>query len=181
MQWRNTAKKYGIVGQTLHWLVVIGIIAAYFTAEAVENDEAAGSFGAHDSIGITILALAALRLGWRLVDRPPPWPATMANYERVIARITHVTFYALLFALPITGWLLSSAEGNPVRYFDLFELPPLASSLDKDTFEDLHETLFNVLLALSVLHVVGALKHHFWNGDHVLRSMLPGRTGRSNP
>ncbi len=174
MQWRNSAEKYSMVGQTLHWLVVIGIIASYATAEAVEDDEVAGSLGLHSSIGITILALAVLRLGWRLVDRTPPWPATMAGYERVIARITHITFYVLLFSLPITGWLLSSAEGDSLRYCGLFNLPPLGSGLAKDMLEDLHEALFNVLLALTVLHVVGALKHHFWNRDHVLRSMLPG-------
>ncbi len=177
MQWRNTAEKYGIVGQALHWLIVIGIIASYLSAEAAEDDEAAGLMGLHGSIGITILVFAILRLGWRLVDRPPPWPATMAGYERMIARATHLTFYALLFAVPITGWLLSSAEGDAVRYFDLFELPPLSSRVAEETFEELHETVFNVLLAFTVLHVAGALKHHFWNRDHVLRSMLPGRAG----
>ena len=177
MRWRNTAQKYGIVGQALHWLIVIGIIASYLTAEAAEDDEAAGLMQLHGSIGITILVLAVLRLGWRLVDRPPPWPATMTGYERMLARATHVTFYVLLFAAPLTGWLLSSAEGDALRYFDLFALPPLPFGVSEETFEDVHETLFNVLLAFAVLHVAGALKHHFWNRDHVLRSMLPGRPG----
>ena len=175
MQWRNTAEKYGIVGQALHWLIVLGIIAAYFIAEAAEDEESTGLMGLHGSIGITILVLAMLRVAWRLADRAPPWPANMAGYERVIARVTHVAFYALLFALPVTGWLLSSAEGDAIRYFDLFALPPLPSRMGEETLEDLHETLFNVLLAFATLHVVGALKHHFWNRDHVLRSMLPGR------
>ena len=181
MQWRNTAEKYGAVGQTLHWLIVFGLIASYFIAEAAEDEESGGLMGLHRSIGITILALAILRLLWRAVDRTPPWPAAMAGYERRVARATHLVFYALLFALPITGWLLSSAEGDPVRYFDLFELPPLSTGVDEDTFEDLHETLFNVLVALAALHVLGALKHHFWNHDHVLRSMLPGRMRPARP
>jgi cytochrome b561 len=178
MQWRNTAERYGIVGQVLHWLVVLGLIASYFLAEAAEDDE--GLMGLHQSVGITILALAVLRLLWRLVDRTPPWPAGMAGYERVIARLTHVAFYLLLFALPLTGWLLSSAEGDAVRFFDLFQLPPLDTGTDDDELEDIHEALFNVLLALAALHVLGALKHHFWNRDHVLRSMLPGSPRRVN-
>jgi cytochrome b561 len=130
--------------------------------------------GLHQSVGLTILTLAVLRLSWRLVDRTPPWPTGMAGYERAIARLTHAGFYVLLFALPLTGWLLSSAEGDAVHYFDLFQLPPLRTGTDGDELEDLHEVLFNVLLALTALHVLGALKHHFWNRDHVLRSMLPG-------
>jgi cytochrome b561 len=175
MQWRNETHKYGAVSQVLHWLIVLGLIASYFVAEAAEDDQVGGLMGLHRSIGITILALAVLRLLWRLYDRTPPWPATMAGYERVIARATHWTFYALLFALPVTGWLLSSAEGDAVRYFDLFDLPALSTGVDEDTFEELHEALFNVLLAFAALHVVGALKHHFWDHDRVLRSMLPGR------
>jgi cytochrome b561 len=163
------------VGQALHWLVVLGLIASYFLAEAAEDQE--GLMGLHRSVGLAILALAVLRLLWRLIDRTPPWPATMAGYERAIARLTHVAFYLLLFALPLTGWLLSSAEGDAVRFFDLFDLPPLSvGATGEDALEDVHEALFNVLLALAVLHVVGALKHHFWNRDHVLRSMLPGRS-----
>ena len=152
MQWRNTAEKYGIVGQTLHWLIVIGLMESYFIAEAAEDEQIGRLMGLHRSIGITILILASLRLLWRWVDRPPPWPATMASYQRVIARASHLIFYALLFALPITGWLLSSAEGDPVRYFDVFELPSLSARAGEETFEELHEALFNVL-----------------------RSMLPGR------
>jgi cytochrome b561 len=173
MQWRNTAEKYGIIGQALHWLVVLGIIAAYFVAEAAEDNE--GLRALHGSIGISILALAVLRVLWRVLDRSPPWPATMAGYERMIARITHLALYVLLFTLSLTGWLLSSAEGDAVRFFGVFELPPLHSAAGEEILEEVHEVLFNILLAFSVLHIVGALKHHFWNRDHVLRSMLPGR------
>lgn len=180
MHWRNSAERYGFVGQSLHWLIVIGLIASYFLAEAAEDDEAGGWMGLHRSVGITILVLAVLRVVWRIVDRRPPWPATMAAYERAIARATHVAFYALLFAQPITGWLLSSAEGDHVLFFGLVELPSISVGADEDTLENLHEMLFNVLVAFAALHVVGALKHQLWDRDHVLRSMLPAR-GTSAP
>ena len=178
MKLRNTDKSYGTVAQTMHWLIVIGLIASYFLAEASEDDEASALMSVHRSVGITILVLAMLRIVWRLADRRPLWPATMAGYERLIARATHWTFYALLFALPITGWMLSSTEGDPVRFVGLFELPRLLSPAGEDMLEELHETLFNVLLALAVLHIVGALKHHLWNRDDVLRSMLPALGSR---
>jgi cytochrome b561 len=183
MEWRNSAERYGFLGQTLHWVIVAGLIASYFIAEAAEDDEVGDLMGLHRSVGLTILSLAILRLLWRLLDRRPPWPATMVAYERVIARATHVIFYVLLFTLPVTGWMVSSAEGDPVRFFDLFGLPPLIVGADEDMLEDLHEILFNVLLGFAVLHVIGALKHHFWNRDDVLRSMLPrrGSQARKDP
>lgn len=175
MQWRNGADRYGIIGQALHWLVVLGIIANYFIAEAAEDEDAGGLMGLHRSVGITILALAVLRLLWRLVDRAPAWPAGMAAYERAIARAVHAAFYLLLFALPLTGWMMSSAEGDAVAWFGLVELPELPVRASEDALEDLHETLFNLLFALAVLHALAALKHHVWDRDHVLRSMLPRR------
>jgi cytochrome b561 len=71
--------------------------------------------------------------------------------------------------------MISSAEGDPVRWFGLVELPTLSVGASEDTLEELHEVLFNVLFALAVLHALAALKHHFWDRDRVLRSMLPGR------
>lgn len=179
MKWRNSAERYGLVGQALHWLVVLGLIAAWLIAEAAEGEDAGNPMGLHRSVGITILGLAILRVLWRLLDRRPSWPAGMAAYERAIARATHVAFYALLFALPLTGWLITSAEGEPVVFFGLVVLPPLSIGADEHALEDLHETLFNVLVVFAVLHTVGALKHHFWDRDRVLRSMLP--RGRHAP
>ena len=179
MQWRNAADRYGIIGQALHWVIVAGLIASYFLAEAGEDDGVGGPMGLHRSVGITILALAILRLYWRLMDRRPPWPASMPVHERAIARATHLIFYVLLFAVPITGWMISSVEGDPVLLFGALELPPIPAGADEDTLEDLHEALFNVLLGFAGLHVVGALKHHFWNRDDVLRSMLPRRMPQS--
>ena len=173
MGWRNTARRYGWFGQALHWLVVAGIIAAYFTAEAGD-----AMLALHRTVGITILALALLRLGWRLSNRPPELPASMARWQRTAARVAHALLYALLFLVPMTGWLLSSAEGDPVVVFGRLEVPPLAAAADPDSFEDLHEMLFNALVAVAFVHAAAALKHHFWDRDGVLRSMLPGRSNR---
>jgi cytochrome b561 len=175
MHWRNTIERYGFIGQSLHWLVVGGIIASYLLAEAAEDDEQGGLMGIHRSLGIAIFALALLRVAWRLVDRTPAWPATMAFWERAAAGAAHLLLYALLFALPLTGWLVSGAQGHSVSFFGLFELPPLQPGADAEALEDVHEALFNVLVALAALHAAAALKHQFWDRDGVLARMLPGR------
>jgi cytochrome b561 len=167
MELRNTASRYGSIATALHWVIVAGIVAQYFLAEAAE--------ALHASIGITILALAVLRVLWRLVELPPELPQTMKNYERVLARATHITLYALLFAVPLTGWALATVDHQYITIFGLFELPRLraAAALTEDQLEEVHEALFNLLLGLAALHIAAALKHHFFDRNNVLRSMLP--------
>jgi cytochrome b561 len=179
MNWRNTAERYGWVAQLLHWAVVAGIAAAWLLAETAEDDDSGRLLDLHRSIGLTILALALVRVAWRLIDRTPPWPRTMAGWERAMAASAHALFYLLLFALPVTGWLLSGAEGQVVTWFGWVELPAIGTGPDEDTLEDVHEFLFNGLLALTALHVTAAMKHHFWDRDRVLTGMLPATRGRS--
>jgi cytochrome b561 len=179
MQWSNTISRYGHVAKALHWLIVAGIIAQYFLAEAAEDRDHGpttpfGAAGLHNAIGITILALAVVRVLWRLIEQPPPLPQTMKTYERVLARAAHLAFYVLLFALPLTGWALAVFDWQSISVFGLFELPQLrVPALTEHQLEEVHETLFNILVGLAALHVVAALKHHFFDRDNVLRSMLP--------
>src|SRR5690606_1799369 len=131
----------------LHWLIVLGLAAQYFLAEAADGDEVGGPMGLRRPIGITLLGLAVLRLGWRLLDRRPLWPSTMTGYGCALARITRLAFYLLLFLLPLTGWRLSSAEGDAIDMIGLLEVPPLVPVGAADAYEEGHELLFNVLLA----------------------------------
>jgi cytochrome b561 len=170
MHWRNTASRYGLAPSLLHWIIVASVIAEYFIAEAGEDAE--GLMGLHMSIGLAIFVLATLRLAWRLLDVRPAWPATMGPRQVLVARIVHGAFYALLFALPVTGWLLASAEGESASFFGLFTLPA-APAADEELLEATHETMFNILVALALLHVAAALKHHFIDRDGVLKGMLP--------
>jgi cytochrome b561 len=189
MQWLNTRSRYGFVGVSLHWMTVAAIIAQYVLAEAAKERESepAGILSAanlHTSLGIAVLALAVLRLLWRLVELPPTPPVGMKPYEIAMARVVHIVFYFLLFAIPLSGWALATTDHQPLSFFGLFELPQLRfeaqlpigdGTLDKEQLETVHEVLFNVLLGLALLHVAAALKHHFFDHDGVLRSMLPGR------
>ena len=179
MKLRNSPHRFGLVANLLHWVIVAGIITQYFLAEAAEDNDASASaltgMGLHRSIGFTILVLAVARLAWRMFDAPPAWPNTMKPLARTLASTTHIAFYVLLFALPLSGWAVSSAEGDPLSMFGLFSFPPLTfGEAMEDTFEEVHEILFNVLIALGLLHILAALKHQFIDRDGVLRRMLPG-------
>lgn len=183
-----TASRYSTVAVVLHWLIallVIGQIAGGLYMEKIPDAEAARKFEfyqLHKSFGFTILVLTIGRLAWRLTHRPPPLPAGMAAWERAAARSTHALFYALLLGVPLLGWAyVSVAPLNiPTVLFGIVELPhlPFFAGVEdrKDTaefFEEFHEIAAKGIIALLILHVAAALKHHFINGDDVLARMLP--------
>ena len=178
MLFRNTLKRWGTVAQTLHWLIVALIITQVVLALAASQLHGMpklAMLARHKSVGITILMLAVVRLLWRLVNPTPPLPLTLKPYERYLANFTHAALYVLIFALPITGWIMSSARGFPVSWFNQFQLPDLVTKNRQlyEAMQETHEALAWVLGAVALLHLLGALKHHFVLKDTVLRRMLP--------
>jgi cytochrome b561 len=171
--------RYGAVAQSLHWIIA-ALIVTQFALGWTAVDLPLGAqklalFARHKSFGMTILMLAVLRLAWRLTHSPPPLPSGMTPIERQLARATHIAFYVLLFAMPLTGWTMSSAKHYSVSWFGVFTWPDLIGK-DEAAFvilRDTHDYLSYMLFAIAVLHVLAALKHHFWNKDDVLRRMLP--------
>lgn len=135
----------------------------------------------HKSIGLTILTLAILRLGWRLFDhRPPRTP--MPGWQDALSRTTHVALYVLIFAVPLSGWLFDSASSlRPLIWWGTLRMPSLTGGPAphlKDLTETLHITLFWVLFGVAALHIAGALKHHFLDRDDTLRRMRPWTSRR---
>jgi cytochrome b561 len=171
--------RYGAVAQTFHW-VIAALIATQFVLANLADGLPVGArklelLARHKSFGMTVLMLAVLRLLWRLKSPPPALPSAMKPIERLVARVTHMAFYVLLFAMPLTGWLMSSAKNYSVSWFGLFTWPNLIGR-SHGAFKVLqitHETLSNVLFVLAMLHILAALKHHFWDKDDVLLRMLP--------
>jgi cytochrome b561 len=171
--------RYGAVAQGFHWIIA-GLIVVQFTLGWTAIGlpvglEKLALLARHKSFGMTILILAVLRLIWRLFHRPPELPAGMSDIEKRLARATHLLFYVLLFAMPLTGWTMSSAKNFSVSWFNQFTWPDLIAPNEHafDLLRVTHDTLSWLLFAIAVLHILAALKHHFWNKDNVLKRMLP--------
>jgi cytochrome b561 len=179
---RNTDEGWGWPAKLLHWVVavlVVGMIAlGVVMVDVVEGlDLQYRLFQLHKSVGLTILALMLLRIGWRLANPTPDEPGTMRRWEVVAARLTHWAFYALLIAMPVTGFLTaaSSPLGIPTVVFGVIPVPhPIAPDKElSETLAFVHENLARVLLALFVVHVGAALRHHLLLRDEILTRMLP--------
>jgi cytochrome b561 len=175
----DSNSRYGAVAQTLHW-VIAALIVAQFALGWTQDDLPLGLeklklLARHKSIGMTILMLAVLRLAWRFGHPPPALPADLKPYEVKLARLTHAALYLLLFAMPLTGWMMSSAKNYSVSWFGLFTWPNLLGPDERafDLLRSTHDVMSNVLFGLAALHILAALKHHFWHKDGVLLRMLP--------
>lgn len=179
MKIANSSERWGVVTQLMHWTVVL-LVIAQFTIASIAEDLPLGMqklawLARHKSVGITILGIAIARLLWRLFSPGPALPSALGPVERLLASVTHIGLYAALFLMPLSGWLMSSAKGYPVSWFNLVQLPDLIAK-NEDAFKVLketHETLAFALIVLALLHVAGALKHQFVYKDNVMKRMLP--------
>jgi len=176
---RTMPARYSGLAQLFHWVIAALIVTQFVLARMAQDlplgARKLGLLARHKSVGMTILMLAILRLLWRLKTARPELPPAMNRLERITAHGTHIAFYVLLFAMPLTGWMMSSAKSYSVSWFGLFTWPNLIGK-NEAAFEFLrttHDTLSDVLFAVAVLHILAALKHHFWNRDDVLKRMLP--------
>ncbi|MGD9967108.1 MAG: YceI family protein [Hyphomonadaceae bacterium] len=194
------AQRYTAVAIVLHWAIAFALMLMiplgfwmHIQAEhGAAGDELLRAFQLHKSIGLTVLALSLVRLGWRLVNPPPDLPDHMPRWERSLAKATHWIFYALIIGLPLSGWLYVSAGWSihengplpvPTRFFGLFSVPHLfgLQSAAEDVRAAAAEAAFTAhwllayaLIGLAALHVAAALKHHIFDKDHVLAHMIPG-------
>jgi cytochrome b561 len=182
--------RYSGVAMALHWLIAIAIIAnvgfAWY-ANSLHGLAKMPTLQIHKSLGITILLLSFVRLGWRFAKPPPPLNPNLKPWERRLAAVVHVLFYVAMIGLPLTGWAMVSATPlihvYPINMFGLFHWPeigPLAN-LPKaqmhqahEAFEAAHGLLAKLIVyGLIPLHVLGALKHQFVDKDNDLGRMIP--------
>jgi len=163
----------------LHWLIAIAIIGTFalglYMHELPLSPQKLKLYSWHKWAGVTIFLFVLLRLVWRLSHRPPQMPAGMPAWQRKTAEATHVLLYLLMLAVPLSGWLMSSAKGFQTVWFGVLPLPDL---LDKnkelgDLLQEVHEVLNFTMAALVIAHLGAALKHHFIDRDDVLARMLP--------
>lgn len=185
MQWRNTPETYGALAKFLHWTIVVLIIAQYVIIESAEDlPDGPGKFEVitrHKSLGMLVLGLAILRIVWKVMNRGNPVPVSMPRPQKIAAAAGHGLLYLLILAQPISGWMMSSAANYPVTFFGLFQFPAIAAPNEgaHETYEEVHEFLFEAILVIAVVHVLAALYHHFIQKDDTLRRMLPFGRGRA--
>ena len=185
---RSDATHWGSLAKFFHWAVVLLILAqgilGLVMVELPKRPDVIAVYTFHKSLGLTILALAMLRLGWRLFDRRPDEPPTVPHWQAIAARLGHAVLYVLLFAVPLSGWMFDSLGGlRKLVWWGVLEMPKLAAP-DKglaSIAEDVHEALFWILVAVAAGHAAAALWHHFHDRDAVLRRMLPGRRFSDTP
>jgi len=163
----NTMLRYSPPAIVLHWLMALLIFVAFplgvYMHELPLSPDKLKLYSYHKWIGITILLLASLRVMWRVTHTPPPLPVDMARWQRRASKAVHGLLYVLILAIPLSGWLMSSAKGFQTVWFGVLPLPDLIGK-DKalgDLLAEVHETLNFTLLFLVILHVGAALKHHF--------------------
>lgn len=184
MQFRNTEIRFGVVAQFFHWAIVALIITQYTLVE-IFDDMPLGMakirmIGYHKAVGMTVLMLAVPRLIWRWINPVPTLPGNLKPYERHLAHISHFLLYLLIFAIPLSGWIMSSVAKIPVSYFGWFTFPDFIGQHKSlvDPVKEVHEVLNVILLVTVTVHVAAALKHHFILKDDVLKRMLLPWFGR---
>jgi cytochrome b561 len=175
----GSRNSYSHVAIGLHWLIAFAIVATFalglYMHELPLSPQKLKLYSWHKWAGVTIFLFVVLRLGWRLAHRPPALPAAMPAWQRMAAEATHVLLYLLMFAVPLSGWLMSSAKGFQTVWFGVLPLPDL---LDKnkelgDLLKEVHEALNFGMAGLVLAHLGAALKHHVIDRDDVLSRMLP--------
>ena len=180
MHFRNTASVYGLTARSFHWLTALLVVGLYCAGYTMVDMDLSPTklklYSYHKWAGVTVFSLAVLRLAWRWYSPPPPLPAHMRPWEHAVADMSHRLLYLLLFLVPLSGWLMSSAKGFQTVYFGLWPIPDaLAKNPDLGaTLDGVHYALNSLLLIVVSAHVAAALKHHFIDRDSVLARMTPG-------
>lgn len=173
-------RQYSSTAKVLHWTMAVVIICSwavgyYSSTLTVPQKIQADSIMLHKSIATVTLFLVAARIAWRLVHGAPQPSCDLPVFERKASLLGHAALYLCMVALPMSGWLWSSAAGYPIPVAKLFFLPPLMAKTPAlaPFFKQTHIVLAYTVAFLVVGHVLMALKHHFIDRNDSLRSMLP--------
>lgn len=181
----SSAKRYSATAIALHWLLAMALIGIFafglYMTDLPFSPARLKYFNWHKWAGMTILLLSVLRLVWRITHRPPELPEavtrTMPGWQRMAHHGTHHLVYVLFFAIPLVGWMYSSAAGFPIVLFGQWPLPDLVSK-SPDLAEALkpwHGYLAYALAALVLMHIAAVIKHQLIDRDGLLSRMIPGK------
>lgn len=177
----TTKTHYTQTAKALHWgmaLLLFGLLAlGFYMHDLPLSPEKLKLYSWHKWAGVTAFVLVLARLAWRMAHTPPALPARMPRRMQLLAHAGHLALYGLMLAIPLSGWLMSSAKGFQTVWFGVLPLPDL---LEKnrdlgDLLQAIHMTLNLIFVATLTGHVAAALKHHLIDQDDILTRMLPKR------
>ena len=173
---------YTPVAKALHWLIALllfGLLAlGFYMQDLPLSPQKLQLYAWHKWAGVTVFLLVLVRLAWRVTHRPPPLPEHMPRVMQLAAHAGHVLLYALMIAIPLSGWLMSSAKGFQTVWFGVLPIPDLLGK-DKelgDLLQTIHMVLNLTFVAVIAGHIGAALKHHFIDKDDILTRMLPAKS-----
>ena len=163
---------------TLHWVIAALVFALFVIGWSMvdlpRGPGRSASFALHKSLGLTVFALALVRIVWRYFHRPPPYPASMSFWRITAARSAHLLFYVVMFLQPVSGYLSSSFSGYKTKFYGVplphwgWRDPPL-----NEFFTEIHVMSSVLFVVLVGIHVLGALSHLLTRGDTLFRRILP--------
>lgn len=177
----NKVERYNNTAIALHWLIALLIFVAFplglYMSDLHLSPTKLQLYSYHKWIGVTVFVLVLVRLLWRATHTPPALPDSISRLQQIGSHIVHGLLYLLIFAVPVSGWLMSSAKGFKTVWFGVLPLPDL---LEKDKalgnlLAEVHQSLNYILLVLVVLHVAAVIKHKLIDRDDILARMLPER------
>jgi cytochrome b561 len=176
---RNSPSGYGTIAIALHWLVAVTVVCLFLLGLWMVDLTYYDPWyrrapDIHKGVGILLFLTMLVRLGWRFGNTVPRDEPSMSAWERLAAHTTHRMLYLLLFALMISGYLISTADGRPIQVLGLFSVPALVTGIpdQADVAGKVHWYLAITVVCLASVHALAALKHHFLDKDRTLRRML---------
>ena len=174
-------QRYTGVAIGLHWLIGLMILGSFgvglYMVDLSLSPTKLRLYSWHKWAGVTIFTLVLIRCLWRITHAAPALPPEMPKWQRLAAEASHYLLYALMIAIPLSGWLMSSAKGFQTVYFGVLPIPDLLVKNEAlgETLALVHKILNFTMITVVIVHVAAALKHHFIDKDDILRRMLPAR------
>jgi cytochrome b561 len=176
---KNTKQSYGLVSILMHWIMAVLIIGLFVLGEyMVDLDYYSKWYNTapwwHKSIGLAVFILLFIRIIWMFIGEHPAPLNSYKSWEIKLAKLTHYSFYILLFIISISGYLTSTAKGASIEFFNWFDVPAISSfsKQQADIAGEIHEIAAYVMTFLFLLHVCATFKHHFIDRDVTLMRML---------
>ena len=172
---------YTRTAKSLHWLMavlLIGLLAlGFYMHDLPLSPQKLQLYAWHKWAGVSAFLLVLIRLAWRVTHQPPALPASMSKHLQFAAHAGHLLLYGLMLAIPLSGWLMSSAKGFQTVWFGLLPIPDLIEKNKElgDLLALVHQSLNLLFISILAGHICAALKHHFIDKDDILRRMLPQR------